>query len=25
VEWWDAHWIRDRIVKKFPEGRLPGT
>ena len=25
VEWWDAHWIRDRIAKKFPEGRLPGT
>ncbi|HYM09341.1 MAG TPA: M23 family metallopeptidase, partial [Bryobacterales bacterium] len=23
TEWWDAHWIRDRILKKFPGEKLP--
>jgi len=26
VEWWDAHWIRDRILRKFSDaGAAPGT
>jgi murein DD-endopeptidase MepM/ murein hydrolase activator NlpD len=23
TEWWDSHWIRDRILKKFPGEKLP--
>ncbi|MBI3667374.1 MAG: M23 family metallopeptidase [Acidobacteria bacterium] len=25
TEWWDQHWIRDRILARFPEEKLPGS
>jgi murein DD-endopeptidase MepM/ murein hydrolase activator NlpD len=24
VEWWDEHWIHDRVLLKFPDKKLPG-
>jgi murein DD-endopeptidase MepM/ murein hydrolase activator NlpD len=25
TEWWDEHWIHDRVLLKFPDKKLPGT
>ncbi len=25
AEWWDSHWIHDRILEKFPNGQLPAA
>ena len=25
TEWWDPHWIRNRILARFPEQKLPGS
>jgi murein DD-endopeptidase MepM/ murein hydrolase activator NlpD len=25
TEWWDEHWIHDRILLKFPGGKLPAA
>jgi hypothetical protein len=25
VEWWDGHWIQDRVQAKFPDKKLPGS
>jgi hypothetical protein len=25
TEWWDQHWIHDRLLLKFPNQQLPGA
>ncbi len=25
IEWWDPHWIHDRLLAKFPNQQLPGS